>query len=40
MKSTDAEIEFSESVIARQAITNRASSTADYGKAGRSLKHI
>jgi hypothetical protein len=37
MKSTDAEIEFSRSVIARQAITNRASSTADYGKAGRSL---
>jgi hypothetical protein len=37
MKSTDAEIEFSKSVIARQAITNRASSTADYGKAGRSL---
>ena len=37
MKSTDAEIEFSKSVIARQAITNRSSSTADYGKAGRSL---
>jgi hypothetical protein len=37
MKSTDAEIEFSKSVIARQAITNRGSSTADYGKAGREL---
>jgi hypothetical protein len=37
MKSTDAEIEFSKSVLARQAITNRGSSTADYGKAGRSL---
>jgi hypothetical protein len=37
MKSTEAEVEFSKSVIARQAITNRSSSTADYGKAGRSL---
>lgn len=37
MKSVDAEVELSASVIARNAITNRASSTADYGKAGRSL---
>jgi hypothetical protein len=37
MKSTDAEIAFSDAIIARQAITNRGSSTADYGKAGRSL---
>jgi hypothetical protein len=37
MKSTDAEVEFSKSIIARDAITNRSSSTADYGKAGRSL---
>jgi hypothetical protein len=37
MKSTDAEVAFSQSIISRDAITNRASSTADYGKAGRSL---
>jgi hypothetical protein len=37
MKSTDAEIAFSDAIIARQAITNRGSSTGDYGKAGRSL---
>jgi hypothetical protein len=37
MKSTDAEVAFSDSIISRGAITNRASSTADYGKAGRSI---
>jgi hypothetical protein len=37
MKTVDAEVELSASVIARNAITNRGSSTADYGKAGRSL---
>ena len=37
MKTVDAEVELSASIIARNAITNRGSSTADYGKAGRSL---
>jgi hypothetical protein len=37
MKTIDAEVELSASIIARDAITNRGSSTADYGKAGRSL---